>query len=115
MENPRQLAQDLKKNFCADVLFDVARKCRNLALDTLNPAPFFVLEKVLAGVAENWDRPLDVDEASQTKDKLLKPIVDLLDALALDSPNEDLLYLCNRLVSVYLEIVPESDGSNSLP
>ena len=115
MENPRQLAQDLKKNFCADVLSDVARNCRNLALDSKCPAPFFVLEKGLAGIAEAWDRPLDVDEASETKDKLLPPIVDLLDALSFDSPNEDLLYLCNRLVSVYLEIVPKSDGSNSLP
>ncbi len=115
MENPRQLAQDLKKNFCADVLFDVARKCRNLALDSLNPAPFLVLEKVLAGVAENWDRPLDVDEASETRDKLLPPTVNLLCALTLDSPHEDLLHLCNRLVSVYLEIVPKSNGSDSLP
>lgn len=115
MENPRQLARELERNFCADVLSDIAQRCRNLALDSLNPAPFFVLEKVLTGVAENWDRALDVDEASETKNKLLKPIVDLLDALALDSLNEDLLYLCNSLVTVYLEIVPKSGGSNSLP
>lgn len=115
MSNPRQLAQDLQRNFCAEILFDVARKCRNLALDTLNPAPFFVLEKVLAGVAESWDRPLDVNEATETRDKLLPPVVDLLNALAVDAPNEDLLRLCNRLVSVYLEIVPRSNGSDSLP
>ena len=115
MPNPRQLAQDLKKNFCADVLFDVARECRNLALDSLNPAPFFVLEKVLVGVANYWDRPLDVDEASEIESKVLPAVTDLLNALAVGTPNEDLLRLCNRLVSVYLEIVPRSDGSDSLP
>lgn len=112
---PRQLAQILEKNFCADVLSDVARKCRGLALDSLNPAPFFILEKVLAGLAEDWDRPLGVDEANEIRERLLKPAVDLLEALGSDTLDDHMLYLCNKLVTAYLGIVPRPDGSDSLP
>ena len=108
MEYPRQISQDLKKNFCADVIYDAAHRCRTLALDSLKPAPYFILETILVRIAESWDRPLDVDEANETRDRLLEPMATLLDALATDSPDPYVLYLCNTLVSTYLGTVPRS-------
>lgn len=106
MEYPRQIAQNLKKNFCADVMYDSARRCRRLALDSVKPAPFFLLETILVGLADSWDRPVDVDEARETKERLLEPMVGLLEAIADGSPDVEVMQLCNSVVSGYLSTVP---------
>ncbi len=108
MEYPRQIAQDLRKNFCAEVMYRAAGRCRELALDSTNPAPFFVLETVLARVGEGWERALTVEEAEETKLRVGEPIFRLLDALGGDPSDAEVLSLCNMVVAAYLSIVPRS-------
>ncbi len=103
MTNLQQLREKLEKGFYLDNLYEMARLCRNLALDTASPAPFFIMEHIFLDVARHWeDKPLPVEEAKLVESFLLQPLEDLVEGIEADVSSEEVVNLLNRVVSPYL-------------
>lgn len=103
MPNLQELQERLRKGFYIDNLYDMVRLCRSLALDTINPAPFFVMEKVFFGVADYWDdRPLTVEEAQEVQSKMMRPLQELIRGIEDNAPSGEMFALLNGVVSAYL-------------
>jgi len=97
------LREKLKKEFYVDNLYEIAFLCRNWALDTGIPAPFFLLEHIFKDMAMRWeDVPLTVEEAEQVKSKMIEPLEGLVGGLEADVPAEEVFGLLNRVTSAYL-------------
>jgi hypothetical protein len=76
--------------------------CKNLALASDSPAPFFVLQKILLSIADYWeDRPVDAEQAKLVENQLTQPILDLMDAIENQASCEIIMTLLNTLVSNY--------------
>lgn len=98
----QELRERLAKGFYVDNLYELARVCKKLSLDTSSPAVFFIMESIFLNVARNWeDRPLPDEEALQVESKLMTPLKELVGALEEDSTNEEVLELLNEVVSAY--------------
>ena len=103
MTNLQQLRDTLKKGLYLDNLYQVAHLCNNLAMDTPDPLPFFVIRQVFLEIARNWEeRPLPVEEANFVRSKITKPLEDVIDAIEADISKDELFDLLNRFLSAYL-------------
>lgn len=101
--NLQQLREKLEKGFYLDNLYEMARLCKSLALDTASPASFFVMEQVFLGIARDWeDRPLPVEEAKQVEEKVIQTLKDLVDGIGANASSEEVFNLLNMVVSAYL-------------
>jgi hypothetical protein len=101
--NLQDLREKLEKGFYVDNLDEMARLCRSLALDAINPAPFFVMRSIFLDIARDWEeRALTVEEAELVAVKLTEPLNKLVSGLETDAPSDDLYYLLNNVVSAYL-------------
>ena len=81
----------------------MARLCKVIALESHNPAPFFIMQKVFSGIADYWDdRPVDADEAKLVENELKKSLVDLIDMLESKANDEKITGMLNKVVSSYL-------------
>jgi len=103
LTNLQQLREKLEKGFYLDNLDEMARLCRNLALDTASPAPFFIMEHIFLDIARHWeDKPLLVEEAKLVESFLLQPLEDLVEGIEANASSEEVVNLLNRVVSAYL-------------
>ena len=101
----QRLQDRLEKGFYVDNLYVMAGLCKTLALNSDYPAPFFVMQQVLLGIAKDWeDRPLPVDEAKSTENKIKDYLAHLIRAIRLGASNETIYNILNNIVSVYLTI-----------
>lgn len=100
--NLQQLREKLKKGFYVDNLYEMARLCKNLALETANPAPFFIMEQIFLGIARYWeDKPIIVEEAKLVEVEMIKPLRDLIGGIEANASSEQMFHLLNRVVSSY--------------
>ncbi len=101
--NLQQLREKLGKGFYVDNLYEIARLCRSLALETDNPAPFFIMGQIFKNIASYWeDKPIIVEEAKLVESKLKKPLEDLVEGIEANDSSEVIFSLLNRVVSAYL-------------
>jgi hypothetical protein len=99
----QQLQDRLEKGFYVDNLYVMAGLCKTLALNSDYPVPFFVMQQVLLEVAKDWeDRPLPVDEAKLTENKIRDSLVHLIQAIRLNVSNETIYNILNNIVSIHL-------------
>ncbi len=99
----QQLREKLEKGFYLDNLYEMARLCENLELDTVSPVPFFVMEQVFLDIARHWeDKPLPVEEAKLVEAKFTKPLEELIEGIRVNASSEEILDLLNRVVSAHL-------------
>ena len=81
----------------------MAHLCKTMALESGNPAPFFIMQKIFSGIADYWDeKPVVVEEAMIVQDELNVSINNLIDALEENAITERIMYLVNKVVSSYL-------------
>lgn len=81
----------------------MARLCKSLALDTSNPAPFFVMWHVFSEVARYWeDKPVIVEEAKLVEADMIEPLKNLIDGIEANVSGEQMNHLLNKAVSSYL-------------
>jgi hypothetical protein len=98
----KKLKEKLEQGFYVDNLYEMARLCKDLALESEKPAPFYILQKIFFGIADYWEeRPVEVEEARIVEGELLKSIKDLVDAIDSDVPAERIMSLMNKAVSSY--------------
>ena len=101
--NLQKLRERLEKGFYLDNLYELAHLCRNLALDTTSPAPFFIMEHIFLDIARSWeDKPLPVEEAKLVGSKLIEPLEYLIEGIEADASGEEVLNLLDSVVSAYL-------------
>lgn len=99
------LKQQIQEGFYVRNLYELARSCRDLALETDNSTPFFVMEQIFLNVARDWDdRPLQVGDAKVVESTLVEPITSLIRAIELDASDQQIYGLVNDLVLAYLQI-----------
>lgn len=99
----QQLRENLEKGFYLDNLYEMARLCKSLALDTTSPAPFFFMAHIFLDIARQWeDKPLVVEEAKVVESKITKPLEELIEGIATNASSEEIFTLLNRVVSAYL-------------
>jgi len=102
LTNLQQLRENLEKGFYLDNLYEMARLCRNLALDTASPAPFFFMETVFLNIARLWeDIPVPVEKAKQVELKLIKPLEELIEGIEKSASSKEAFNLLNRAVAAY--------------
>ena len=107
MTNLPQLREKLEKGFYLDNLYEMARLCKNLALDTIYLVPFFIMERVFLDIARHWEeRALPVEEAKQVEWKMTEPLGDLIEGIERNASSEEVLDLLNTVVSSYLVCFP---------
>ena len=107
MANLQQLRERLAKGFYIHNLDDMVYLCRSLALETYNPAPFFVMQHIFFNIARYWeDKPLPVEEARLVQSEMVKPIEDLISGIEANASSEQTLTLLNKVVSSYLFLFP---------
>ena len=71
----QQLRKGLNKGFYVDNLYEMARLCNDMALESKNPTPFFIMRKIFLGIANYWEeRPVIVEEAKFVEVELKKTI-----------------------------------------
>ena len=86
-----------------DNLSEMSVLCRTLALDGKSPTAFFVLEKVLSRIADDWeDRPLTVEEAQYVESQLRPQVERVMDAITFGKPAQAQLDALDTLVSAYI-------------
>ena len=101
--NLQQLRERLAKGFYVDNLYEMARLCRDLALDTSRPTPFFVMQHIFSDIAKYWEeRPLSVEEAKLVEVEMTKPIKDLIGGIKANASSEQIVHLLNKVVSSYM-------------
>lgn len=98
----QQLRENLKKGFYVDNLYEMSHLCRNLALDTASPTPFFVMQYIFSNIARNWeDRPVTVEEAKLVESKMTEPLENLIEGIIADASSAEMFDLLNNVVSAY--------------
>ena len=101
--NLQQLREKLEQGFYINNLHAMARLCKDLALDTTKPAPFFIMQHIFSEIARYWeDKPLIVEEAKLVEVEMAKPLRDLIDAIEENVSGEQMNHLLNKAVSYYL-------------
>ena len=101
--NLQQLREKLEKGFYVDNLYEMARLCKNLALETANPVPFFVIEQIFLGIARHWqDRPVIVEEAKLVEAEMIKPLKDVIGGIEANASSEQMFHFLNKAVSSYM-------------
>ena len=101
--NLQQLRERIEQGFYIDNLYAMARLCKDLALDTVNLVPFFVMQHIFSDIARYWeDKPLIVEEAKLVEVEMAKPLRDLIDAIEANASGEQINHLLNKAVSSYL-------------
>jgi hypothetical protein len=107
LANLQQLREKLEKGFYLDNLYEMAHLCKSLALDTISPVPFFVMEQIFLDIARKWeDIPLTVEEAKLVESKLVNPLEELVEGIEANASNEEIISLMNQVVSTYLISFP---------
>lgn len=103
MTKLRQLREKLEQGFYIDNLYEMARLCRDMALESNNPAPFFIMYKIFYGIADYWEKgPVVVEEAKLVESELLELLKELVTKLENITPVEQMANLINKAVSSYL-------------
>jgi len=83
----------------------MASLCKGLALDSINPTPFFVMQRIFSDIANYWDeKPIIVEEVKLVEAEMVKPLKDLIDGLEANASNDHILQLLNKVISSYLFI-----------
>lgn len=101
--NLQQLREKLEQGFYVNNLYEMASHCKNLALDTANPVPFFVMEQVFLGIARHWeDKPLIVEEAKLVELEMIKPLKNLIGGIEANASSEQIVHFLNKVVSSYM-------------
>ena len=101
--NLQQLRAKLEKGFYINNLYEMARLCKNLALDTASPVPFFVMQHIFLNIARYWeDKPLLVEEAKLVEGEMIKPLKDLIGGIEANASGEQIIHLLNKAVSSYM-------------
>ena len=101
--NLQQLREKLKQGFYADNLYEMADLCKDLALDSTNQVPFFVMQQIFSNIAEYWDeRPVIVEEAKLVEVEMTKSLKDLIDGIEANASSGQIVHLLNKTVSSYL-------------
>lgn len=99
----QQLREKLAQGFYIKNLYEMARLCKDLALDTDNPAPYFVMWHIFSETARCWeDKPLPVEDAKFVENEMAKPIGDIIDAIEENASGEQMNLLLDKAVSSYL-------------
>ncbi|MCK4274217.1 MAG: hypothetical protein KAW90_04945 [Dehalococcoidales bacterium] len=99
----RQLREKLDKGFYVDNLCEMARLCKDMALESDSPVPFFIMQKIFSGIADYWDdRPVIVEEAKLVEAELLKSLNNLIDVIEDNASADQLMTLINKVISSYL-------------
>jgi hypothetical protein len=81
----------------------MSRLCKALALESVSPAPFFIMQKIFSGIADYWDeKPVIVEEANLVQVELAKFLRELIDAIENNAKAEQVMNLTNKVVSSYL-------------
>lgn len=101
--NITTLRDRLAKGLYVDNLEEMAAICKQLALDTKYPVPFFILNCIFSMIALDWDRALSVEEAKRVETELRTPIDQLLNSLDGDDATE-IYFRIQDLVSKYLTL-----------
>lgn len=107
MSSERLLLESLKQGLYIQNLHHMAALCRNLALDTAHPVPFFVMRHIFLDIARQWEvrpSPLEVEEAQALESKIMKPLEELLTEIASGATNQQIDSLLRTLVATYLSI-----------
>ena len=100
--NLQPLREKLERGFYINNLYEMAHLCKNLALDTTSPAPFFVMQHIFLNIARYWeDKPLLVEEAKLVEGEMIKPLKDLINGIEADASSEQIIHLLNKAVSSY--------------
>lgn len=100
--NLQPLKEKLEKVFYADNLYNMARVCRDMALESNNPAPIFIMQKVFSGIADYWEKePVSVEDANLVQAELNDSIKSLVNALEDEASPEEIMELSNKAVSSY--------------
>ena len=103
MTNLQQLKEKLERGFYLDNLYEMARLCKGLALDTTSPAPFFIMEQIFLDIARHWeDKPLIVEEAKLVEVEIIKPLKDLISGIEENVSSEQMVHLMNKVISSYM-------------
>lgn len=105
MKSLQELRDRVNKGIYADIdnLYSMTDICRSLAFDTETPAIFFIIERILRLIAQDWDdNPTDADEAANLQKNITEPLINLLDALENGGSDSEQLLLANKLVSTFL-------------
>ncbi len=101
--NLQQLQEKLERGFYVDNLYEMASLCKDLALGTTSPAPYFIKEQIFLRIAENWEeRPLSVEEAKLVEVEMIKPLKDLIGGIETSASSEQIIHLLNKTVSSYM-------------
>jgi len=101
--NLQQLREKLDKGFYVDNLYEMARLCKSLALETDYPASFFIMEQIFKGIAKYWeDKPLIVEEAKLVELEMIKPLKDLIGGIETNASSEQIVHFLNKVVSSYM-------------
>jgi len=99
----QQLREKLEQGFYADNLYEMARLCKDMALESKNPVPFSIMQKMFSYIADYWhDRPVIVEEARLVEAELKEPLRHLIDALEKKAANEKINELVDKAVSSYM-------------
>lgn len=105
--NLNQLRERLNKEFYTDNLYAIARLCNDMALESDNPAPFFIMQNIFLRIANNWDdRPIEVGDAGLVKAEINKSLIPLVDAIEANQSNEYIIQLANKAIKSYLFLFP---------
>lgn len=101
--NLQQLREKLGRGFYVDNLYEIARLCRSLALETDYPASFFIMEQIFKNIAKYWeDKPIIVEEAKLVENEIVKPVNDLIDGIEANASSEQIIELLNKTISSYM-------------
>ncbi len=101
--NCQLLKKKLELGFYVNNLYEMARLCHDKALENKYSASFFIMQKIFGGIADYWEKgPVIVEEAKLVQKELSEPIVELINAIEVESHNDKIMTLTNKLVSSYL-------------
>ena len=101
--NLQQLREKLGRGFYVDNLYEMARLCKSLALETDYPASFFIMEQIFKGIARHWeDNPIIVEEAKLVETEIIQPVKNLLDGIEANTSKAQIIELLNNVVSSYM-------------
>jgi hypothetical protein len=97
------LKEKLEQGFYVDNLYDMARLCKDMAMESKNPAPFFIMQKIFSGIADYWDNnPIIVEEAKIVEGGVLQGIKELIEGIENNMSGDQMQNIMNKVVSSYL-------------
>ncbi len=107
MTKLQKLRERLDKGFYVDNLYEMARICKSLALETSSPTPFFVMRQIFLNIANYWeDRPVIEEEAKLVEVEIIKPIRELVAAIEAKGSNDQIYNILNRTIASYMFLFP---------